>query len=146
MKQKLTVSRFVKKCPAFYADRRFSTPSPSPFGLLILQQINPAHCLPNYWMYFLILFFSWWYLSFRFPQQTLVCISLLHHTCHIPCPSHRPWQQLNNMYHSGFAFKIFPQQVHADVYSQVLFPITEGSPVKTSSASLMSARIINNFH
>lgn len=35
--------------------------------------------------------FSKWFLSFIFPYKNIVFISLLHHTCHIPCLSHSPW-------------------------------------------------------
>jgi len=34
---------------------------------------------------------STWSLSFSFSHQNPVCISILPHVCHIPCPSHFPW-------------------------------------------------------
>jgi len=60
-----------------------------------LSHINPVLILPFYFltiqfntMLHSMPVFSQWPLSFRFPHQNPVCISLLCHVYCIPCPSH----------------------------------------------------------
>jgi len=61
----------------------------------ILRQMNPVHNFPSSFpkIHYNIIFpstsrFSEWPLSFRFTNQTTVCISHLSHACYIFHPSH----------------------------------------------------------
>jgi len=63
----------------------------------ILRQVAPFQVLPSYLfnIHFNIiisstLMSSQWPLSFRFPHQNPVCISILPHTWYRSCPSHSP--------------------------------------------------------
>jgi len=64
----------------------------SPQVVPVLSQINPLHTLQSnlFKIHFNIILPSMpksskWYLSFRFPHQNPVCISLLPSTQHMPC-------------------------------------------------------------
>ena len=79
--EQLTGSQTVKKFPAFYGTPRFITAftsvrHPSLSWASSIKSIPPS----KPWS-------SKWSLSFRFPHQNPVYLSLLH-TRYIPCPSH----------------------------------------------------------
>ena len=64
----------------------------------ILSQIYPVHAPPSEFLktHFNIIILSTpgsskWFLTFRTPNQNLVCTSPLHHTCYMPRPFHSSW-------------------------------------------------------
>jgi len=66
--------------------------------LLVLRQMNPVHVITFciYKISFSIILlgkatYSKGSLSFMFSRQPLVCICVLPHTCHKPCPSYPTW-------------------------------------------------------
>ena len=64
-----------------------------------LSHINPVLILPFYFLtiQFNSMLHSMPGFSFRFPHQNPVCISLLCHAYHIPCPSHPPFYCLKSI-------------------------------------------------
>ena len=62
----------------------------------LLSQINPLRARQLYFVNILYSNILWsgfpkWVPSFWFIHQNPLCIFLLSHTCHMPCPSRPPW-------------------------------------------------------
>jgi hypothetical protein len=109
--EKLPIVQLLKNFPAFYGTRTFITVFTRALHWSLswarsIQSI-PYHPIPSYLSknHFNIVHLpmpwsSQWSLSFWLSQQYPICISLLPHSCYMPCSSHPPW-----LHHSNYTWR-----------------------------------------
>ena len=116
----------INKFSAFYGFRRFITALTrahhlSPSWARSIQNMSLPHSLKIHFNMILppMPSSSKWSLSLRFPYQNPECTSPLHHTCHMPRPSHTSWfVHPNNIWSEAQIIRV-PRCV---VFSAPLFP------------------------
>jgi hypothetical protein len=124
----------------------------SPSGVPILSQMNPDRALPSnlFNIHLNIIIpstprFSNQSLYFRVPHQSLVCISVPYHSCHVPHQSRPRWSDhTNNVGRGVEIMKLLIMQFSPASYSYYFFLLcTNSLPNDLSSKNLSLCSSLN---